>query len=139
MSDSQLVSVAEAAKLVGRNRQTLYRDYLKTGKLSWRQDPVTRKKLIEISELIRVFGAFSGVASSDNVVAETVSLGDKKRQQETGEATATLQAKLAVLQAENEGLRDRLSDKDAHIEDLRATVRLLEFKPAGKRAWWRIW
>ena len=139
MSDSQLVSVAEAAKLVGRNRQTLYRDYLKTGKLSWRQDPVTRKKLIEISELIRVFGAFSGVASLDNVVAETVSLSDKKRLQETSDATATLQAKLAVLQAENEGLRDRLSDKDAHIEDLRATVRLLEFKPTGKRAWWHIW
>ena len=139
MSDSQLVSVAEAAKLVGRNRQTLYRDYLKTGKLSWRQDPVTRKKLIEISELIRVFGALSGVASGDNVVAETVLLGDKKRQQETSEETAKLQAKLAVLQAENEGLRDRLSDKEAHIEDLRATVRLLEFKPVGKQVWWKFW
>jgi cell division protein FtsB len=65
-------------------------------------------------------------------------LGDKKRQQETVDETATLQAKLAALQAENEGLRDRLSDKDAHIEDLRATVRLLEFKPTEKRAWWKF-
>jgi peptidoglycan hydrolase CwlO-like protein len=95
--------------------------------------------LIEISELIRVFGALSGVASSDNVVAETVSLGDKKRQQDTGDETATLQAKLAALQAENEGLRDRLSDKETHLEDLRSTIRLLEFRPAHKLPWWRFW
>lgn len=139
MSDSQLVSVAEAAKLVGRNRQTLYRDYLKTGKLSCIQDSVTRKKLISISELIRVFGTFSAIESGVTAVLDTVALGDNGRQNETGDDTATLRAKLAVLQAENEGLRDRLSDKDAHIEDLRATVRLLEFKPVGKRVWWHIW
>jgi septal ring factor EnvC (AmiA/AmiB activator) len=136
MSDSQLVSVAEAAKLVGRNRQTLYRDYLKTGKLSCIQDPVTRKKLIAISELIRVFGAFSGVESGVAVVSDTVALGDNTRQHETGDDTAKLQAKLAALQAENQGLRDRLGDKEAHIEDLRATVRLLEFKQPAKKAWW---
>lgn len=139
MSDSQLVSVAEAAKLVGRNRQTLYRDYLKTGKLSWIQDPVTRRKVIAISELIRVFGAFSGAASGEGLVSSVVAVDGELRHKETLDDTAKLHAKLAALQAENDGLRDRISDKEAHIEDLRATVRLLEFKPISKAAWWRFW
>ena len=56
MSVNQLVTVTEAARLVGRSRQSLYRDYIKTGKLSPSQDLVTNRKLVSISELIRVFG-----------------------------------------------------------------------------------
>ncbi|QLG88557.1 hypothetical protein HQ393_10055 [Chitinibacter bivalviorum] len=54
--------------------------------------------------------------------------------------TTELQAKLAALQAENEVLRDRLHDKEANLEDLRTTMRLLEHKPINNKSvkwlWW---
>lgn len=135
MSDSQQVTVAEAAKLVGRNRQTLYRDYINTGKLSATID-ATGKKSIAIAELIRVFGELTQPKAKPDLVTDT----DAKRQTDTREETAELQAKLAVLQAENSALRDRLSDKEEHIADLRATVRLLEHKPTPQdkksSGWW---
>ena len=49
-----LISLAEAAKLVGRSKRTLYRDVTK-GCLSVSQD-VTGVKMVDTSELIRVYG-----------------------------------------------------------------------------------
>jgi cell division protein FtsB len=137
---SQFVTVAQAAKLVGRTRQTLYRDYIKTGKLSAIQDKVTASKVIEISELVRVFGDLRLPEATGATVAATVA----ERQLETAEATdatARLQAEIAALKAENNSLRDRLHDKDEHIADLRAAVRLIEHKPQpqpAKRSWWQF-
>ena len=131
MSVNQLVTVTEAARLVGRSRQSLYRDYIKTGKLSPSQDLVTNRKLVSISELIRVFGDLNLPELTDKTVNVTAPM----RQ----ELTATLQAKVALLEADNASLRDRLRDKDEHISDLRSTVRLLEYKAPNeqpKRLWW---
>jgi hypothetical protein len=135
MSVNQLVTVTEAARLVGRSRQSLYRDYIKTGKLSPSQDLVTNRKLVSISELIRVFGDLKLTELTD----KTVNVTTPMRQELTDELTTTLQAKVALLEADNASLRDRLRDKDEHISDLRSTVRLLEYKAPNeqpKRLWW---
>lgn len=130
MTNGQLVSVAEAARLVGRDRKTLYRDYLARGRLTATTD-ATGRKVVSISELIRVFGELSMQKATAETVAETVATP----QTETPSATAQMQAKLAALEAENTALKAWLADKDKHIDDLRATVRLLEHKPAARK-WW---
>lgn len=128
--NSQLVSVAEAARLVGRDRKTLYRDYLSRGRLAATTD-ATGRKVIAISELIRVFGELSLPTATTETVSETVATP----QTETPSATTQMQARLAALEAENAALKGWLADKDKHIDDLRATVHLLEHKPAAKK-WW---
>jgi hypothetical protein len=130
MSENQLVSVSEAARLVGRDRKTIYRDYLSRGRLSATTD-ATGKKVIAISELIRVFGDLS----PSNATAETVAKTVVTPQTETPSETAKMAIRLAALEAENAALLDRLKDKDKHIDDLRNSVRLLEHKPAAKK-WW---
>jgi excisionase family DNA binding protein len=121
-----LVSISEAAKLVGRDRKTLYRA-IKEGRLSATQD-ATGTRQVDISELARVFGVFPVARDS----GETVSLP----QTETGQTTADLKARLAALEAENAQLRERVADKDRHIEDMRQTVRLLEHQTPRKGRWW---
>ncbi len=121
-----LVSVVEAAALVGRDRKSLYRA-IKQGRLSATTD-ATGAKQIDIAELVRVYGELRDTRDS----AETVTAP----QVETiGEA-----ARIAALEAEVANLRERLGDKERHIEDLRGAMRLLEHKPdqaPQKKSWWR--
>jgi excisionase family DNA binding protein len=121
-----LVSISEAAKLVGRDRKTLYRA-IKEGRLSATQD-ATGARQVDIAELVRVFGVFTVARDS----GETVSLP----QTETGQTTADLKARMAALEAENAQLRERVADKDRHIEDMRQTVRLLEHQSPRRGRWW---
>ena len=118
------VSVAEAAQLVGRDRKTLYRS-IKEGKLSATLN-VTGQRQIDVTELIRVFGELRDTRGS----GETVTLPQRETADEIG--------RLFALEAENQQLRERLADKDRHIEDMRNTVRLLEFRKEN-RAWWKFW
>lgn len=120
------VSISKAATLVGRDRKTLYRA-IKEGRLSATQD-ATGTRQVDIAELARVFGAFPVARDS----GETVSLP----QTETGQTTDDLKARLAALEAENAQLRERVADKDRHIEDMRQTVRLLEHQTPRKGRWW---
>lgn len=124
------VCISEAAKLVGRDRKTLYRA-IKEGRLSATQD-ATGARQVDIAELVRVFGIFHVERDSGTTVAmpqdETPSATD---------ATASLKAKIAALEAENTQLRERIEDKDRHIDDMRHTVRLLEHnQPQKKSRWW---
>jgi DNA-binding transcriptional MerR regulator len=112
------VSISEAAKLCGKDRKTLYR-YIKEGKLS-ATTATSGIRQIDVSELMRVFGDLSQSSESCHS-GETVVIP----QHETNDAVA----KIAVLEAENAQLRERLSDKERHIDDMRNTVRLLEHKP----------
>lgn len=118
------VSVAEAANLVGRDRKTLYRS-IKEGKLSATLT-ATGQRQIDVTELIRVFGELKDTRDS----RETVTVPQRETQDET--------ARLSALEAENHQLRERLADKDRHIEDMRNTVRLLGFKKE-KQPWWKFW
>jgi excisionase family DNA binding protein len=114
--------VAQAAKLVGRDRKTLYR-LIKDGKLSATQD-ATGSRQIDTAELLRVFGSLKDTADS----GETVSAPQTE--------TSDIMAKVAALEAENAQLRERVADKDRHIEDMRHTVRLLENQSPKNSRWW---
>lgn len=52
------------------------------------------------------------------------------------DATALMTAKIAALEAENAQLRERIADKEKHLDDMRNTVRLLEHRPSKKWRWW---
>ena len=107
------ISIAEAAKLTGKDRKTLYR-YIKEGRLS-ATTATSGVRQVDVAELSRVFGAFQPIATSGDS-GETVAMPQVE--------TPNLVAKLAALEAENAQLKERLADKERHIEDMRNTVRL---------------
>jgi hypothetical protein len=116
------LTILEATKFCGKDRKTLYRA-IKQGKLS--ATTATSGTLqIETSELIRVYGE-----SATKSVA-----------QGTGESVALPQietANEALLRQENAFLKERLADKERHIEDLRESLRRIEYsKP--KKSWWKF-
>lgn len=127
-----LVSISEAAKLVGRDRKTLYRAVAE-GRLSVSQN-ATGARQVDIAELARVFGDFPVACHS----GATVAMSQDATPNAT-DATASLKAKIAALEAENAQLRERIEDKDKHIDDMRHTVRLLEHHPSKKNARWWPW
>ena len=55
MAKSNLVTMAKAAELVGMKRPTFYRK-VKELNISTTMDDTTRKKMVDVSELMRVFG-----------------------------------------------------------------------------------
>lgn len=117
------VSVAEAARLVGRDRKSLYRA-IKQGRLSATLG-TSGERQIDIAELVRVYGDLRDTSDKQ----ETVAAPQHETQNET--------ARIAALEAEVASLRERLGDKERHIEDMRNAMRLLEHKPAAKKSWWR--
>lgn len=119
-----LVSISEAAKLVGKARTTLYRA-VASGRLSATTN-ATGETVIDIAELSRVYGEFRNARNSS---ATDASLRD---------ATPDATSRISALEAEVTQLRERLADKDNHIADLRASIRLLESRTVPKtesRAW----
>lgn len=122
-----LVSVQEAARLVGKSRKTLYGTYIKTGRLSCVLAENGEKK-IDTSELLRVFGAFVSDSENEKETAETVSSTVSASHDETVVKASEMAVRIAILETENTLLKDRLADKERHIEDMRNSMRLLEHK-----------
>ena len=133
---SQFVSVSEAARLCGRNRKTLYRDYLKTGKLSSTPHPTTGHKTIAISELMRVFGELSSGGDS----LEAVSMPQTPTPNETPETDAliaSLRAELADKDKQLQKLNDEIKENlIEHVKDIRSMNLLIEHRPTKKKGWW---
>ena len=50
-------------------------------------------------------------------------------------------AKLTALEVENAQLKERLIDKETHINDMRNSLRLLEHKKQDldESPWWKLW
>ncbi len=102
------VGATEAEKLTGVNRSTIHRA-MKSGKLSYETDKNGHKK-IDVSELDRVFGLQQQNATPRNVA---------QRGNDTARNDAELlQAQLKAEQDKNKLMQDRISDKDARIEEL---------------------
>lgn len=123
------VSIAEAARLTGKSRRTIER-HLESGKLSFTQN-VAGARQIETSELTRAYGSLSLLVAAHDVttcqpVTQGVDAPDKTE----------LRQRLAVLEAENKLLRERIDDKDKHIANI---MGLLEHKKSSRPAWWQIW
>lgn len=109
------VTIAEAVRLTGRARRSLYRD-MGAGRLSYHKGPNGRR-LVDVSELIRAYGALPGMPEEEaappageqggggqvlpaQLLAELVEL---TRQQ--GETLAAQREELAALRREVAELR----------------------------------
>lgn len=135
-----LVSISEAARLTGKARSTLHK-YIKQGKLSTTTDPVTGNKILDTSELIRVFGKISNLKTtdSDSVTSES------KLQQTTHSETQSLQVKLQLLEQENTHLKAEKELLSKNLDDIRQAMLLIESKlpttpepqptPVTKKSW----
>ena len=115
-----LVSITEAARLTGKSRRTIQR-YVATGKLSLSQNDATEKS-IDISELIRVFGD-SLNTDTDNNTPKNVTMSHNVM---TKNDTPDIEKEL--LKQELALLKERLKDKDAHIDSLQKAMLLIELK-----------
>ena len=137
------VSIREAARLASVSRPTIYK-LLKSGELSYTSSVKHGKsvKLIDTAELIRVFGALDVVSESkrENVKFDDDSTAINK------DLLQDLQHQLALLQAENAGLKDAVYARDEHISSLRQAMQLLEHKQPlsdipnlTASPWWKFW
>jgi hypothetical protein len=129
------ISISEAAKLTGKDRRTIER-HLKNGLLSCTTD-VAHKRVIEISELMRVFGELSHNVAPSNVV-QMYDMPQSNVAQNDGEKIA--------LKAHIQTLEHQLDERTKEARELRAQVTgLLEYrKPEALEAvqkqidWWMI-
>ena len=128
-----LVSISEAARLVGKSRRTLQRDIV-AGKLS----KCDNGQKLDTSELLRVYGAF---LPATNVAVESATMSqDVAGKSETmSQDVADMRVRLAALEAENAALKDHLGSlKQAMLllENKASTEETKSSKP--RRKWWQI-
>ncbi len=137
------VSISEAPRLASVSRPTIYK-LLKSGELSYTSVVKYGKtvKVIDTSELIRVFGAIDVVSDSKR---DTVKFDDDSTVVNSG-FLQDLQRQVALLQAENTGLKDAVNARDEHISSLRQAMQLLEHKQLPSETpnptasfWWKFW
>lgn len=123
-----LVSITEAAKLVRRNRSTLYRD-IEKGRLSKTVTPEGETQ-IETSELLRTYGRLhpSEDDDPDDRTRERTRIAILEERTRSLERALALEAELRKVkdQVTNE-LRARLADKDNVIKALESKVLFLEY------------
>lgn len=123
------ISISEAARLTGKSRTTLHR-LIKTGELSTCRG-VRNARMVDVSELIRVFGPLEH-RPSEQVAARVT------EHSETGVSTQNEQV-IAQLRQEVEHLKTLVSAKDSHIDSLRQAMLLIEHKHTGDSPWWKFW
>ncbi|WP_407252198.1 helix-turn-helix transcriptional regulator [Klebsiella pneumoniae] len=128
------VSISEAARLTGKSRTTLHR-LIKAGDLSTCSGE-RNAKMVDTSELLRVFGPFAPV-SVEQEEEEQVS-----GQRDTVTSDHNEQA-IYILKQEIEHLNTLLASKDSHIDSLKQAMLLLENREEKRqntnRPWWRFW
>jgi len=129
------VSISEAARLTGKSRTTLHR-LIKTGELSTCAG-VRNSKMIDISELIRVFGDISAPVTeqySEQASEQRVTVPDTANEQ-----------MINSLKQEVEHLRTLVSAQESHIDSLKQSLQLLEHKKDMQQPqlspvkWWQFW
>ncbi|TAI80280.1 DNA-binding protein [Pectobacterium versatile] len=128
------ISISEASRLTGKSRTTLHK-LIKAGELSTCRGE-RNAKLLETSELLRVFGAFN----SEPVEQVAQAIFEQRGAGDSGEREQVVQQ----LQQEVEHLRELLSAQSSHIDSLKQAMLLLEHKtdatrPATSSTWWRFW
>ncbi|MFC7516151.1 hypothetical protein ACFQUU_14150 [Herbaspirillum sp. GCM10030257] len=123
-----LVSITEAAKLVRRNRSTLYRD-IERGRLSKTVTPEGETQ-IETSELLRTYGRLhANDAEHGNAVDhDKVRIAILEERNRSLERALALEAELRKVKDQvTTELRARLADKDSVIKVLESKVLFLEY------------
>ena len=137
------VSISEAARLASVSRPTIYK-LIKSGELSYTSvvKHGNSVKTIDVSELIRVFGALDVVSESKNNNVKSDDLSTPVN----SDFLQDLQQRIALLQSENAGLKDAVNARDEHISSLRQAMQLLEHKQSVSdpqnvpaKSWWQFW
>ena len=111
MSDRTLLSMSEAAKMVGLTRPTFYRKVDELG-ISVNEDG--GKKRVDVSELIRVFGNDFTMHKEESKTSKSSSL-DKSL-----DTSENLDARIAVLEAElrmERELREEIKDEVTYFKE----------------------
>lgn len=129
------VSISEAARLTGKSRTTLHR-LIKAGDLSTCSG-ARNAKMVDISELIRVFGDISKPVQEQRF--------EQVPEQRVTVPPALSEQMLSSLKQEVEHLRTLVSAQESHIDSLKQSLQLLEHKkdmqqplpPPAK--WWQFW
>lgn len=123
-----LVSITEAAKLVRRNRSTLYRD-IERGRLSKTVTPEGETQ-IDTAELLRAYGRLHSPEEepTDEQARNTMRIAILEERTRSLERALALEAELRKVkdQVTNE-LRARLADKDNMIKVLENKLLFLEY------------
>ena len=133
------VSISEAARLVKVSRPTIYK-MISSGTLSYSTIVKQGKdvKVIDTSELIRVFGSLAIVTSDVKIDSDSTSVNSHDLHD-----LHDLQHRIALLEVENDGLKGAVKARDEHIDSLRQAMQLLEHKqekpPVTTAPWWRFW
>ena len=123
------ISISEAARLTGKSRTTLHR-LIKTGELSTCHG-ARNARLIDVSELIRVFGPLEHRPSEQAASQNFEHSG-------TGVSVQNEQV-IAQLRQEVEHLKTLVSAKDSHIDSLKQAMLLIEHRHTGDSPWWKFW
>jgi len=129
------VSISEAARLTGKSRTTLHR-LIKAGELSTCSG-ARNAKMVDISELIRVFGDISKPVQEQPF--------EQVPEQRVTVPPALSEQMVSSLKQEVEHLRTLVSAQESHIDSLKQSLQLLEHKkdmqqplpPPAK--WWQFW
>lgn len=124
-----IVSLSEAARLVGKSRKTIQR-YVADGRLSMSQD-VQDKKGIDTSELMRVFGNLSHPAAGTDGVTMSQHIAPSVPD------VAALESRIKVLETEVQAKDELLAAKERHLASLEQALRLLQ-GPERPRRWWNF-
>lgn len=123
-----LVSITEAAKLVRRNRSTLYRD-IERGRLSKSVSPEGETQ-IDTSELLRTYGQLHAAEedNGDGRAGAQVKIAILEERTRSLERALALEAELRKVKDQvTSELRARLADKDNVIKALESKVLFLEY------------
>ncbi len=127
------VSISEASRLTGKSRTTLHR-LIKAGDLSTCSGE-RNAKMVDTSELLRVFGPFEQPKSEHHS-------GQVSEQRDTASADQSEQV-IRHLKQEIEHLNTLLLSKDSHIDSLKQAMLLLENHQAklteSPAPWWKFW
>lgn len=119
------ISISEAARLTGKSRTTLHR-LIKTGELSTCHGE-RNTRMVDVSELIRVFGSLEHRPSEHVTGHSNTSFSSQNEQV------------IAQLRQEIEHLKTLVSAKDSHIDSLKQAMLLIEHKHTGDSPWWEFW
>jgi hypothetical protein len=116
-----LVNISEAAKLAGISRTHLYKKYLASGILSKTTDE-QGSSVIDTAEILRVFGKLHG----DNTVTNEVNMPLQH----------DLQSENSSLKAKIEMMERLLAEREARINDLKDSIKLIGHDQPKKKRFW---
>jgi hypothetical protein len=131
------IGLAEAARLVGRNRSTIHRA-MKTGRLSYVRDAAGERR-IEVVELERVFGIIPIVVSDrlrgNGAIPGNDAFASQGNDTPGPESERVIAAQRETIAQQDATIRDLRSRLDAEGEERRKLITLL----TDRRAWWKRW